>query len=60
MDKRGKISEYAPTEDECLTACALCYPSWEEMSGEFQEKTLKDAKRWLLIWGHVLPEMSRY
>ena len=59
-DKRGKLSEYNPTEDELVAACRLRYPSWGDMSSQRQENRMKEALRWLLVWGHVLPEAGRY
>ena len=55
-----KIKDYVPTEDECVSACLLYAPDWDRISGEAQEKMIEDAKRWLLVWGHVFPEMTRY
>jgi len=60
MDKRGTIAEYNPTEDELIAACRLRYPSWDDMHSHRQEEGIKEAKRWLLVWGHVIPDMRRY
>ena len=60
MDKRGTIAEYTPTEDELIAACRLFYTNWDQASSNWQEMAMKDANRWLLVWGHILPEMRRY
>jgi hypothetical protein len=54
------IKDYMPKEDELIAACRLYDPGWEDEKSDAQERTIKEAKRWLLVWGSVLPEMSRY
>ncbi len=53
-----KIKDHIPTEKELVAACMLFDPEWEEARGEYQEKLLADGKRWLLVWGHVLSEVT--
>ena len=56
----AKIKDYRPTDDECVAACVLYMPGWEQADTATQEQMILEARRWLLVWGNVLQEMERH